>query len=419
MQDDPASPEVAKPVDPKWSGPGAIAHALGGLDLDAVDASARDIVRRKLKSKRPRAVQVLGYVQGLRRAGIKPSELMMSRVPVIPPQFRPYTVAGDVFIPGDANELYRDLLNVTGVHGKLQAALGPEGSASNHLHVYDAMKAVYGFGDPTSPKTRERGVSGFLRKVTGSTAKFGFSQRKLLSKHQDFVGRGVIGVNPELGLDEIGIPEEMAWKLYAPYVQRRLVRGGMTPGEAVKHIGDKHPLARKQLELESQERPVVYSRAPAWHKFNVIGGWPKILKDSKTIMINPLVTTGLGADFDGNCLIGSTSVIIELDRREPMYEKFGMKLSSQAKLLVRSATHLVVELPIKDIPHLAETQRFDRNGASVYDVPPGMMVMSTFPDGKGVRWETVTGFTEEHGCELKKVTTKRGRIVTCSANESL
>jgi DNA-directed RNA polymerase beta' subunit len=136
------------------TGPEAIYHGLQNLDLDKKEKEAQSVIQRKLKSKRPDAVKILGYIQGMRKSGIQPHELMINRVPVIPPQFRPYSVAGDTFVPGDANELYRDLINLVGVHGEIEGALGKAGSGKSRLNVYDAVKAVYGFGEPTSPKTR-------------------------------------------------------------------------------------------------------------------------------------------------------------------------------------------------------------------------------------------------------------------------
>lgn len=282
------------------TGPEAIHYALANLDLDAKQREAMDVVKRKLKSKRPEAVKVLGYIDGLKRMGYKPDELMLTRVPVIPPAFRPYSVAGDTFVPGDVNELYRDLINLVGVHKELEGKLGP-GSAFNKLNVYDAVSALYGFSDPTSPKTRERGVSGFLKKVTGTNPKFSFVQRKLLSKDQDYVARGVIGVDPELGLDQIGVPDSVLWTLYSPYVQRALVRSGMSAEQALRSIRDKTEAASRMLDREAAQRPVVYSRAPSWHKFNIIAGYPKRIQGDM-IRINPLVTTGLNADFDGDTI---------------------------------------------------------------------------------------------------------------------
>jgi len=293
-----AQPEVQ--AGPPRTGPEAILHALQNLDLDKLRADSMDVVHRKLKSKRPAAVQILGYLEGLKRAEIQPHQLMISRVPVLPPQFRPFSAAGEAFIPGDANELYRDLFNVRSVYEQMRERLGEEGSRAARLNLYDAMSAVYGFGEPVSPKTRERGVTGFLKTLTGSSPKFSLVQRNLLSKDVDYVGRGTIGVDPDLGMDEVGIPDEMAWKLYAPFIQRRLVRAGMSPEQAVKQIKDRTKEAEKMMDGEMAERPVMYSRAPSWHKFNFVAGMPK-RRTGSTIMVNPFVTTGLNADFDGDC----------------------------------------------------------------------------------------------------------------------
>jgi len=169
------------------------------------------------------------------------------------------------------------------------------GSDFNKLNIYDAMQALYGFGEPTSMKTRERGVSGFLKKIVGTSPKFSLFQRKMLSKNQDYVARGVIGVDPDLKLDEIGVPDDVLWKLYAPYIQRSLVRSA----ESLIAIRDKTDLASRAMNGELKDRPVVYSRAPSWHKFNVIAGYPKRLTGDM-IRINNLVTTGMNADFDGD-----------------------------------------------------------------------------------------------------------------------
>lgn len=294
----PAQPDVQTVLPPR-TGPEAILHALQNLDLEKLRADSMDVVHRKLKSKRPAAVQILGYLEGLKRAEIQPHQLMITRVPVLPPQFRPFTAAGETFIPGDANELYRDLVNVRSVYEQMRERLGEDGAKAARLNLYDAMAAVYGFGEPVSPKTRERGVTGFLKQVTGSSPKFSIAQRNLLSKDVDYVGRGTIGVDPDLGMDEIGIPDEMAWKLYAPFIQRRLVRAGMSPEQAVKQIKDRTKEAEKMMDGEMAERPVMYSRAPAWHKFNFVAGRPK-RRLGNTIMVNPFVTSGLNADFNGD-----------------------------------------------------------------------------------------------------------------------
>jgi DNA-directed RNA polymerase subunit beta' len=204
-------------------------------------------------------------------------------------------------VPGAANELYRDLFSVLKTHNDVEKVLGRGASGDHKLNVYDSVKAVYGFGEPVLPKTKQRGVAGFLKQITGNTAKFSFFQRKLISKPVDMTGRAVIGVDPDLDLDQIGLPYDTAFKIYSPYIQRRLVRGGMPRTEAIKAILEKTPSALRTLQDLVKERPVMYSREPAWHKFNVVAGYPKLI-EGKTFMISPLVTSGLNADFDGDTI---------------------------------------------------------------------------------------------------------------------
>lgn len=449
-----AEPVPLPALNPQWTGPSAIEHALANLDLDAIEAESKDILQRRLKSKRPQAAERLGFIDGLRKANLQPKDLMLSRVPVIPPMFRPFSVTGDTFVPGDANELYRDLMNLRQSYQELAPRLGEPFASEARTRLYGAVKAVYGHGEPVVPKTAERGVSGFLKQVTGVSPKFcyddqteiltsngwkffadckaddwvrtchpkthklsweypqawvnyrqvgtmveittprgslvvteghtmwvhnhqgwvkrlaselvwdfkghhlaelvdpltndtedqpmlpgyevtdcrtipydgsvqccsthsglvvvrrhgfvtisgnSFLQRKLISHDQDYSGRGAATLDPELSLDEIGIPEHMAWTLYAPYIQRRLVRSGLRPEEALQHVTDRSSFASRQLDLELKERPVMYSRAPAWHKFNTLGGWAKRIPGD-SVMVNPLIGTGQGLDHDGDTL---------------------------------------------------------------------------------------------------------------------
>jgi DNA-directed RNA polymerase subunit beta' len=286
---------------PMHTGPEAIAAALRTFSVKDVEGIARKDLKEGKKSKRGTAVKLMRYAHGMKRNSIEPSDYLIKRVPIIPPKFRPFNVLGSSFIAGDANELYKDLFEVRDAYNELNEALGPEASSENRLNLYDATKAVYGFGSPVQPKTKQRGVSGFLKKITGSQAKFGFFQRRMLSKPVDSSGRGIIGIDPELDLDQIGVPEEMGWKLYAPYIHRRLVRQGAKATDAAISIRDKSAAAKRAMEIEASERPVIYSRAPAWHKFNVTAATPKFI-EGNTIMINPLVTSGHNADFDGDAM---------------------------------------------------------------------------------------------------------------------
>jgi DNA-directed RNA polymerase subunit beta' len=283
------------------TGPEAIRHALEKIDLDTLEEKARKDLATGASTKRRPAVKVLHVIEGLRKNEISPTNLTISKVPVIPPSFRPFSLAGETFIPGDANELYKDLLNYKKVYSDLRNEVGDEGSRDSANNLYNAVRAVYGYGDAVNPKSKQRGVSGFLQHLIGKggSPKLSVFQRRLFSKTMDSVGRGVITANPELDMDEIGIPETMAWKLYGPYVQRRLVQTGMSPGGALDHLTERTDFAKKALEREMGQRPVIYSRAPAWHKFNTVAGWAKLV-DGDNIATNPWVSTGMNADHDGD-----------------------------------------------------------------------------------------------------------------------
>lgn len=278
-----------------------LAEALASIDLDALEAEQKDILKNGPKTKRRKAAQTLGVIQGLRRNEVKPEELLIRNVPVIPPQFRPFSAAGSTFIPGDANVLYKELMDLKADYEREVEEFGEAGAAETKKSLYRAIRAVYGYGEPVGEKTRSKGVSGFMQKVLGSGPKYSYLSRRLLGKTQDSTGRGTIIVDPDLDLDEIGIPEEMAWRMYSPYIQRRLVRAGMSPTDALKNIEDRSDHAKRALQQESDDRWIVYSRAPVWHKYGVLSGKPKLI-EGNAIAINPFVTTGLNADFDGDAM---------------------------------------------------------------------------------------------------------------------
>jgi DNA-directed RNA polymerase subunit beta' len=285
------------------TGPMAIYKALQEVDIDALEKQARDDLATGKKTKRGPAVKILNVIAGLRKNEIAPADLTISKVPVIPPVFRPFSITGDTFMPGDANELYKDLINYKGVYNDLKGEVGEEGSKDAAYQLYNAAKAVYGYGEAVNPKTKQRGVSGFLDHLIGKGAgpKHSIFHRRLFSKTMDSVGRGVATANPDLDMDQIGIPIDMAWKVYGPYIQRRLVQSGMSSLSALEHVSKRTDFAKKALDREVTERPVIYSRAPAWHKYNVLAGWPKLI-DGDNVATNPYVSTGLNLDHDGDTL---------------------------------------------------------------------------------------------------------------------
>lgn len=422
------------------TGPEAILYALKNTKIEDLEKRAREDLASGKKTKRNGAVALLNIVKGMKRNNQEPADYMIKSVPVIPTKYRPFSAQGGAFIPGDANVLYKDLFDIRDAHNEELKMFGPAYSGQSRLDLYDAVKSVYGYGDPVKAKTKAKDVKGFLQKITGTTSKFGFVNRKLLSKTQDNTGRSTIIVEPDYGIDDIGIPEPMAFKMYAPYIQRRLKMSGMRDAEALRHVREQTKEARMALEREMQERPVIYSRAPAWHDKSFLAAKPKLVKGA-AIHTNPYVAVGLNADYDGNCIIGSSQILLKIDKTkisdavsghsadyDELLIKIGIDNSEDAwytslvmqqnTAIIKKDTTVAVVINIKDMPHLKDTVRLDSHGAKVYDVPDGIEVLTSTPEG-GTRWERVETFTEEEGCVLKRVTTTRGTEVVCSENESL
>lgn len=287
------------------TGTKAIYNALSDIDVNKDLEQAKQDFKYGPKSKKQQALNRIMALDGLKNNRMKPEEFMITKVPVIPPKFRPYSIMGkDTFLPGDANELYQDVINMAHTQGEILQELGPDEADKNVPNVYKSLKALYGYGEPASRKLKQRGVSGFLQKLIGGTSKFSQWNRNVISKPVDFSARGVIDANPEISMDELGIPYEMGFEIYSPYIQRELVKRGLSPKEALQNIKDQTKMAKDALQaVVDGGRWITASRAPAWFKMGVLGFKP-VFHEGKNILLPPVVSSGLGADFDGDCQWG-------------------------------------------------------------------------------------------------------------------
>lgn len=281
------------------TGGAALLDALGKIDIDKEIDRQKEIVRKSRGSARDNAVKVIGYLDGCRKQGVTPKDWMITKVPVIPPMFRPVARLGDTALISDINELYRDVIESAQAFRDLKDDVGDKGTTEERLNVYRAVKAAYGLGEPISPEGQAKGLKGAIRQVIGTTPKFGLWQSKVLSKAVDGVGRAVIGPEPNYDMDQCGIPEDAAWKLYRDYVIRGLTRRGYQQERAQELCDDRAPVAKSLLLEEMGRRPVILDRAPTWHKFNFMAFWPSLVSGS-TLRMNPLVEKGFCADHDGD-----------------------------------------------------------------------------------------------------------------------
>jgi intein/homing endonuclease len=405
------------------TGPEAILAALRTMNIDELEKEQREVIKGGKTTKRGRAVRLLNAIHGLRVNEIEPSQLMLTSIPVIPPKFRPFSLTGDTFLPGDANEVYRDLLEYRRLYNDTEKLMGRGGASEAYMDLVSAAKAAYGYGDSPNPKTRARQTKGFFKMVTGTNPKTSFYQAKMLSKPMDTVGRGVIIPDADLGMDDVGIPEEMAWKLYGNYVQRRLVRSGMSAPAALKHLVDRTPMARKALEDELPNRPVILTRSPAWHRFNAVGQRPRLVKGD-AIRINTFITEGQNADFNGDQQVGKVLVlsekgsefenhILNLQCRLDDATVSAMKTTNMIPMFEVS-THTLHLCDMEDLPRgpLMVTNEKGRNGViHFHHALPGMLAISFDETSGQTCWAPVLGVSVHLDREIEVVQLSNGRQI--------
>jgi RNA polymerase Rpb2, domain 6/RNA polymerase Rpb1, domain 2 len=286
---------------------GKLAGKLAAVDLAGELEAQEKILRSGRKTKREDALKLVAFLRALQRNRLHPQDLMLTKIPVIPAMFRPATVQGDFGLSADVNYLYKDLI--------LTANELKQGTEDLPAHVadqlrqrqYDAVKAVYGLGDPVTVKHQEKGFKGLLATtlgLRGGMAKGAMFQAKVVNKPMDLVGRAVLVPDAGLGLDQASVPANILWKAYQPFIIRRLVQRGVPATRAQEYVEGRHSLAQEALQAELAERPAIVSRDPALHKFNLSGFFLKPNADPKdrTIKLSPLVFKGFNADNDGDQL---------------------------------------------------------------------------------------------------------------------
>lgn len=286
-------------------GNGQIKQLLENVDVNKSIEDCKKYIRSGKVSDRNNAVKVLSFLNTLKANNLHPKDLMISKVPVIAAQYRPIQVAGDLTLSANINHLYKDLMLNNDAIPTAEKLDDPALLHKVRLEQYKSVKAAYGLGDPISVKNKEKNVKGLLAEMLGThggSAKLSTFQAKVVNKPLDLVGRGVATGDVKLDLDHLSIPQDIAWKIFSPFLIRRLVRRGIPATQAHEYVKSRNPLAMQALQEEMNDRPVIFSRDPALHKFNLMGFMTKINPDpkNKTLAVNPLVFKGFNLDLDGD-----------------------------------------------------------------------------------------------------------------------
>jgi len=287
-------------------GGGGIKRALEAINLDAAIKHNRDAVKSATSGvARDAAVKKLGYLRAMKKNKTHPADMVITKVPVLPPIFRPITATNKFNMVSGVNMLYMDLMNADKNLKEIKDQLSGDPVYDSRLNTYKALKAITGLGDPIKPERRQQRIRGLLGEVFGSSPKAGAFQRRLLGTSVDLSARSTITPNPDLNMDQVGLPEDQAWKLYAPFVVRRLVRTmGTNPSAraaAVRMVANRDSRALDALTKEMEARPVLATRAPALHRFSIMAFKP-ILTKGRTLQLSPSIVPGFNADFDGDAM---------------------------------------------------------------------------------------------------------------------
>ncbi len=291
----------------KNKGGAYIKKELGKIDLNAREKKLMAGLRKKKGVGLDADIKQVKFIRALKAQKLTPDKaIMISKVPVLPPAFRPVLPGrgGQDLIYGDINPLYRDLVYVNNQFKDVKKSKLLQGEEEKLRPILnDAVGAIYGMNEPVTAKSQARGHKGVMTYISGKgSPKYGYFQQKLLRRNQDVAGRGTIVPDTTLGMDEVGLPEEMLWSMYDKFTVRNLVRKGYPALQAQKLIEDRHPAAKDAMLHETKDRPVMINRAPTLHRYNMIGAYAKPVK-GRTIRVNPFLEKGMNADYDGDTMM--------------------------------------------------------------------------------------------------------------------
>jgi len=282
----------------------ALRKKLNSIDVNSLykQAVAETHNKKLTGDQLDRAVKRAKFLRTLKERNLKAGDAyMLKYFPVTPPKIRPITVgAGGDLMENDANILYRDLiLQNNSFKGLLDAGLDDEDLAEARENMLTRTKEITGMITPTSAHAAGRGIKGAIKYLSGDVPKEGFFQRKLIYTKMNNSGRATISPDSSLGLDEIGMPIDMAWNMYKPFVIRKLTSMGYSVIRAKEEVEERTDLARQVLQDEVKNRPVILNRAPTLWRYGILGAKP-VLREGKTLAINPLWEKPLGQDYDGD-----------------------------------------------------------------------------------------------------------------------
>ncbi|MDP6761161.1 MAG: DNA-directed RNA polymerase subunit beta', partial [Acidimicrobiales bacterium] len=280
----------------------AVLKVLNGVDLEVVRDGLQDEMQSTSGQRRKKAIKRLRVIESFRKSGNKPDWMVLTTLPVLPPELRPMVqLDGGRFATSDLNDLYRRVINRNNRLKRLIELMAPEIIVRNEKRMLqEAVDALIDNGRRGRPVSgshnhRLKSLSDLLR---GKQGRF---RQNLLGKRVDYSGRSVIIAGPTLRLHQCGLPRRMALELFKPFVMNRLVMKGYAHNiKSAKRMAERiRPEVWDILEEVVKDRPVLLNRAPTLHRLGIQAFEP-VLIDGAAIQVHPLVCTAFNADFDGD-----------------------------------------------------------------------------------------------------------------------
>ena len=319
----------------------AIQKLLRDVDLDALAEELRNELNSSNGQKRVRAIRRLEVVEAFRKSGNKPEWMIMTVIPVIPPELRPMVqLDGGRFATSDLNDLYRRVINRNNRLNRLLKLKAPDIIVRNEKRMLqEAVDALIDNGRRGRPVTGpgNRALKSLSDMLKGKQGRF---RQNLLGKRVDYSGRSVIVVGPELKLHQCGLPKEMALELFKPFVMKKLsADSGLTIKAAKKKVDRATEDVWGVLEEVIKEHPVLLNRAPTLHRLGIQAFEP-VLTEGRALKLHPLACTAYNADFDGDQMA--------------IHLPLSAEAQAEARVLMLAANHILA--PKDGKPIIVPTQ---------------------------------------------------------------
>ncbi len=279
-----------------------IRELLAELDLDKLSEELHAELAEAAGQKKLRIIKRLEVVEAFRASGNRPEWMVLTVLPVLPPELRPMVqLDGGRFATSDLNDLYRRVINRNNRLKRLLALNAPDIIVRNEKRMLqEAVDALIDNGRRGRPVTgpNNRALKSLSDLLKGKQGRF---RQNLLGKRVDYSGRSVIVVGPELKIYQCGLPKEMALELFKPFVMKKLVADNVANNikSAKKMVERAKPEVWDALDTIIKDHPVLLNRAPTLHRLGIQAFEP-VLVEGRAIKLHPLVCTAFNADFDGD-----------------------------------------------------------------------------------------------------------------------